>query len=285
MKKFLSAILASTMILSLTACNNVRNTSSNSEDNSSSQSTESSAKSENTESIESSTNSENSESPESSESSKSNNLPDFTEEDIEFQKIFAELVDGVNEIDCLNSDEMFSTNENHLELKFPEIDPEETFTYDRIPDGYMYGGILVPTTREELAERVHKCIAEEQANSWIDVVGTGRLTENPDGTLSVNGISEIHKWLELDGRLYCFIGAKTGGTLIAPESAKIESRTDDEINFTYSLYADLSGESYESERIDGKLVLENDGWKFCYENKYYNGMTIDVNGKKIPYIA
>lgn len=202
------------------------------------------------------------------------NIPtEFTDEDRELQKILTDLVSGANEICRWFNSSVASERGDLYKFVFPEsVFPEIVNIYCPIPDNYItYDGtsLVVPTTRAKMVDLIHKFISSEASEDWIEQVQTGKMTEISDGIFSVTGIGVDFRphFIELNGRLYCFAGDSTKILPINCKTAKVKSKTEDTISFTYLGYSyvdDFINFPEYSYNADGVLKLESDGWKLDY---------------------
>ncbi len=229
-------------------------------------------------------------SPEESSDTSVDTVPvEFTDEDRELQKILENLEKGTTALNSWFTGGAPSDNgialTKSLIFQFPEINhPNQDPHYQNyypIPDGYSEAGFIIPNTCDDIRENILEYFSERCTNSFMDEVKNGSMTENPDGTFTVMLNDEEKEWnpkfLEIDGKMYRedSLGGKglAGIQAINPASAKIMSKTDDAIEFTYvTAYwydTDEKGNPkyiddvslYEENAHIGVLKYERGGWR------------------------
>lgn len=118
-----------------------------------------------------------------------------------------------------------------------------------------------PQTVEDMEKQLKKYFTSEVTTRYMRNVSKGTIAENTDGTFAVEiaGDSAPTRFIEIDGKMYCFEAfAGNGLTDSYRNTAKVTSRMDDTITFTY-IYA-YYGELTEGEGI---LKKEDSDWKFA----------------------
>ncbi len=215
---------------------------------------------------------------------------ELTDEDKELQKNLKGLEDGAKAIHYWFTASI--PRDNHgmplittLAFHFPEINNPGQDLYFRyyypIPDGYSEAGFVIPNTCDGIRKIMLEYFSERCTNSFMNQVGTGRITENSDGTFTVMLDDKEKKWaprfLEIDGIMYrddCVGGKGIGFRTLEPDTAKIVSKTDDTIEFTYlstnwmyydfdeDTYKKITDESqYTKTALTGFLKYERGGWR------------------------
>ncbi len=224
---------------------------------------------------------------------------ELTDEDKELQGILEDLLKGENaicgwficdrpivswaEMDSEGNLVQFSqegVTVQEYEFFFPEMGVPAT--YYLMPDNYSENGMFFPQTYEEIKEIALEYYSERVVDNimyyWI---GKGSMTEKPDGTLEVtldeNCSNDWYKLLEIDGKMYRLSGdggRGLGFRALEPNTAKIVSKTDNAIEFTYLLtnwlyydfddgtYKEITDESqYTKTALTGVLKYERGGWR------------------------
>lgn len=87
---------------------------------------------------------------------------------------------------------------------------------------------------------------------------------------STEPVTRLTKYIEIDGVMYKDTGESTHGTQGVFEYSKIVRMTDDEIIFTYPLRQDYTDELVLISIAEGRLVKENEKWKFGWHLSYDN---------------
>lgn len=238
-------------------------------------------------------------SEESSDTSVDTVPVEFTDEDKELQKILEDLEKGGSTIDgwfiCdrpivswaeLDSEgnlvqcSQEGVTVQEYEFFFPKMGVPAT--YYLMPDNYSENGMIFPQTYKEIKEIALEYYSERAVDNIMEYwVGKGSMTEKTDGTIEVtldeNCSNDWYKLLEIDGKMYRASGdggRGLGTTPINPFSAKIVSKTDDTIEFTYLttnwLYYDFDEDTYKKitdesqyakEVLTGVLKYERGGWR------------------------
>lgn len=207
---------------------------------------------------------------------------EYTDEDKELQKILLDLQKPTEEI------LFWLVNMTHnpvLKFRFPQFGNESVSRYALIPENHrLYDDNLFdkPTTRDGLEKIMLEYFSEEFTKVRTDDIAVCTMTENPDGTYSViftDGIDQfansfLHSnLLEIDGRLYQREGLKPVSINMDCETAKIISKTDDTIEFSYLddvgddydqylFNGNYKNEPFYSENaLKGSLKYERGGWK------------------------
>ena len=193
---------------------------------------------------------------------------EFTDEDRELQEILKDLLLAYNEIE-----DMFSggyMGDMYYTFKFSDYDtyyypiPEDT----RIRPNSLF---TVPQTYAGMEELLLKYLTSQSADIYMMWVNTGTMTENPDGTYTVNLDNEEKgpaPFLEIDGKMY-YSGGAMGRNGLDCETAKVIEKTDDTIIFSCIEShgePDYINEPERSWNIEGMLKYERGGWKLHYNN-------------------
>lgn len=98
---------------------------------------------------------------------------------------------------------------------------------------------------EGIGERIYVEIVDEQKHNE-----------------SAEPVAHLTKYIEIDGVMYKETSESTHGTQGIFEYSKIVSMTDDEIIFTYPIQQDYTDEFILIGIAEGRLVKENEKWKF-----------------------
>lgn len=109
--------------------------------------------------------------------------------------------------------------------------------------------------------------AEETDERYYNVEGIdGRIyveiADEQKHNESTEPVTRLTKYIEIDGVMYKDTGESTRGTQGVFEYSKIVSMTDDEIIFTYPIKQDHTDEFILIGIAEGRLVKENEKWKF-----------------------
>lgn len=205
---------------------------------------------------------------------------EFTDEDKELQNILSELLNPAEEILSWFVEMALPTPMIYID--FPQYENIPSGGFALVPENYFHNGSYslfeMPTTRDGMREIMLKYFSEEYTENRVGDIVSGTLTENPDGTYSMTVTDEIdtsleliyEKFVEADGRLYQRDGIKIAGINMDYSTAKIVSKTDDTIEFTYLLnsYSYKPKPEYKNEPLysenafKGVLKYERGGWKF-----------------------
>ncbi len=266
----------------------------NSIDNSSSEPVSSDSSSSDTESSNSSENTESSESTENSSEPVAEKIPvEFTEEDKEFQEMLKPIAEGCDRLNIWFSCDAAYDSQFYefTKIKFPEyIDPyskkvEEAYYY-QLPKDHKdaENALPIPNTYEDakntmLEYLTEQYVSEHECYGRSGGCAKGTMFKDDGGEYNVilenKNIRPLPKLLEIDGVMYrqMGIGGKDAFTGIIPSTAKIVSRTDDTIEFTYlwiywtsiekngtPLYLD-DVKLYEQLAYNGVLKYERGGWR------------------------
>lgn len=136
------------------------------------------------------------------------------------------------------------------------------FAGNDLPYPYYCLADRFPQTVEEMQKYLEQFFTSEVTAQYMKNVSRGTMTENADGTFTVEMIAGENptRFIEIDGKMYCSDSTSGSGlTDCYWNTAKVTSRTDDTVVFTY-IYA-YYGELTEGE---GKLIKEDGDWKFAY---------------------
>lgn len=177
----------------------------------------------------------------------------------EFQEILSELLPAARDLDG-----MFTTTDPSGE--------EYVFVYS----GGSYNGykdtyylvsdslrtkpndlFAVPQSRSEMEELLLKYFSKRAVKSYMNKIGTGSMTKNPDGTYTVTTEDYFAKFIEIDGLLYCRRDYDSGRLDFDQSTANVVTKTDKSIKFKYT-------DPKSSQDREGVLVYENGGWKLNY---------------------
>lgn len=193
----------------------------------------------------------------------------FTEDDRELQQILNDIDYGalrLCEVFGYYPERSFSHSDEFVQFLFPQMAQPLTFQLDK----YRYFTDYALST-ETLSKRLADFFTKEAAEKFLENICKGEIVEVNDdmsditiniiegGKFDENGyLVEPPNIVEADGilfRIWDFCGRDFSGFR---STAKVISRTDDEIVFSY-IY-EFNGELFESK---GRLVNEN-GWKFSW---------------------
>ena len=188
---------------------------------------------------------------------------EFTDDDLEVQKFLKETSNDASFLMYMGG--MFDPDWGERRFVFPQRPepPEEQLVQEYFPLPGFYSSTL-----EELRGELSKYFTKEIVDTFMNATAKGTFTENADGTYSwvitqgdfnSDGTLALYpQIIECDGRLYRSAGG--GETAIDGywDSARILSKTDKEIYFTY-VYRQPAGLDYNT----GRLVYE-DGWKYSW---------------------
>lgn len=207
---------------------------------------------------------------------------EFTEEDKELHELLKNL-DGISEFGgWLTAGIVDDTQLEKYDLVISETDMPTT--YYKLPDDYSINGKIIPHTYAGMRDVMLEYLTERFTDDLLKTmmaVGKGSIKEqNPDGSLLITLLNDEHinkgfyKFFEIDGSMYrnSSVGGKgLGNTIIEPETAKVISKTDDTIEFTYLsswIYFDnmdeiqrIDATNYSEHAITGVLKYERGGWK------------------------
>lgn len=136
------------------------------------------------------------------------------------------------------------------------------FAGSNVPCPYYCLADRFPQTVEEMEKYLKQFFTSEVTAQYMKNVSKGTMTKKADGTFNVEIITgeSPTRFIEIDGKMYC--SESTAGSGLTDSywnTAKVTSRTDDIIVFTY-IYA-YYGELTEGR---GKLIKEDGDWKFAY---------------------
>lgn len=162
---------------------------------------------------------------------------EFTDEDLELQAILEELSPG-HDIAKWNEASTVSENEPEYEFIFPASFKQEARSaiYRPMPEGTTPDGkIEYPHTAEALRALYMRYFTQDSVDRYMEEVGKGTMTKNPDGTYSVKvDGNEPKNYLEIDGKLYVTETTPYLGAAAYPlfDSAKVIEKTNDTIKFS-----------------------------------------------------
>ena len=207
------------------------------------------------------------------------NIPyEFTQEDKELQKFLAETVGEALKYQGLfnygsfgdigHAAEGDKEHERIITARFPqmeeELDKQISYHYTLLSDELPF------KTREELEAGLKQYFSAEVVSQFMDFVVVGEITERTEeycqieitegGYFDDNGfLLGLQNFIELDGRLYRVDAYKGGGFTPNWSMAKVLSRTDDQLIFSYLGYG--MDDIKEIRAGLGWLKYE-DGWKY-----------------------
>ncbi len=195
------------------------------------------------------------------------NIPtEFTEDDRALQKILADLVAGADEIDRLFVGMNLSENKYVFKLTANESTYEKT--YQLIPDNaktYPNGLFTIPQSREGMRALLKECFTSNAAEVYMQSVCKGSFMGSLDGSYLVRIDEGETPWfVEIDGKMYCDDSAMGIGPRINCETAKVISKTDELIKFSfigYNLNPDYKNAPEYSWNDEGALKFEDGNWK------------------------
>lgn len=135
------------------------------------------------------------------------------------------------------------------------------FEGDTVPAPYYCLAERFPQTVEKMEKHLNQFFTSDVTARFMKNVSNGTMTANVDGTFAVEIISGKRptRFIEIDGNMYCSESNSGSGLTDAYwNTAKVTSRTEDTITFTY-IYA------YYGELTEGKgeLKKEEGDWKFA----------------------
>lgn len=193
---------------------------------------------------------------------------EYTDEDRELQKILYDLEELAEPIFIRTINPLCGTEINTY--KFPDIGPDVTYTYGNSGDSFFGKSATIAGAREAILEY----FSEQKTENFMSGFAVCSVTEDTDGTYIVkfeDGTRRgLPRYLEIDGRLYGLDAIKITGISIDYETAKIVSKTDDTIEFTYleepywalPPHPEYKNEPLYSQHANrGILKYERGGWK------------------------
>lgn len=206
------------------------------------------------------------------------NIPyEFTEEDKELQKFLAETVEEAEKFQSLYDNGFFgdigwqkdwdSENDGIIIARFPQleeaVDKQISYQYILLSDELPF------KTADELEAELSLYYSSKIVSAFMGHVAVGEITERTeeycliefkDVTLDENGfLFSVPGFVEINGRLYKAPGGKGGWFTPNWSMAKVISKTDDELIFSYLGYG--MGDIKEILAGLGRLKYE-DGWKY-----------------------
>lgn len=200
----------------------------------------------------------------------------FTDEDRELQKILSDLQPPANEIyRWLNNG------------SYPSDEIQVRFAHDRslVHRYHRFGGrrgddlLEKPTSCEEMKTLMLEYFSAERTEKFFSkYFSVCSIVDNADGIYTLkNDVGKYTLFIELDGELYHLGTDSVSGIWIVDGSAKVISKTDNTIEFTYldenwvrSVYEANDTtilndtELYSKYAINGTLKYERGGWKIEY---------------------
>ncbi|MDE7229884.1 MAG: hypothetical protein K2N56_05325 [Oscillospiraceae bacterium] len=211
---------------------------------------------------------------------------EFTEEDKELHKILKTL-EGINVFEGWLTAEMDDPYDD-VQLETFDLfiaDTHMSHTYYKIPDNFAINGRVIPHTYAGLRDIMLENLTERFTDDLLKIMmlaGKGSIKEkNSDGTFLIELLDDgeyinkgYYRFLEIDGAMYCStsVGGKgLGNVYVEPETAKVISKNDDTIEFTYMAgwyYSDdmdntkkIDASYYAEHAITGVLKYERGGWR------------------------
>ena len=202
---------------------------------------------------------------------------EFTEEDKELQKFLAETVNEAMNFQSLYDSGYFGTigwqigwEEEHdgiISARFPQLeedlDKQISMHYVLLSDELPF------KTASELEESLKQYYSAEVVSRFMGYVGIGEITQYTEEDCLIeienvyfddNGfLLSIPRFIEINGRLYRDEGAKGGWFTPNWSMAKVISKTDEELIFSYLGYG--MDDIKEIRAGLGRLKYE-DGWKY-----------------------
>ena len=215
------------------------------------------------------------------------NIPyEFTEEDKELQKFLAETVNEAEKFQELYDSGWFGDigwfgangfptgdqeHEGVITVRFPQM--EEPLDKQIANEYVLLSDELPFKTAEELEESLKQYYSAEIVSQFMGYVCIGEiegyaeddyLIEFENGSFDDNGfLFSIPRFIEINGRLYRDEGAKGGWFTPNWSMAKVISKTDEELIFSYLGYG--MDDIKEIRAGLGRLKYE-DGWKYDWRN-------------------
>lgn len=202
---------------------------------------------------------------------------EYTDEDRELQKILYDLKEPTEWIFSSIASPICGTEIKRY--KFPELGSDVTMPFGNSGDYFFEEE---PATIAGAKKAMLRYFSERKTENYMRSFAVCSVTEDTDGTYIVkfeDGAEQFitapgeylrPRYLEIDGQLYGFDGIKITSISIDYETAKIVSKTDDTIEFTYleePYWADLPHPEYRNEPLysqhanRGILKYERGGWK------------------------
>ncbi len=134
--------------------------------------------------------------------------------------------------------------------------------------------ICVPNSVSEFESVLMEYFTKWATEKYMQLVAKGNLVRLPDGQIAIKLDSTLDInpiFIEAGGRMYRNTGDMGGGLAISYETAKVISKTDKTIEFSYlrGYYGDdehyfRNGETYFDVAWNGLLKFERGGWKLDY---------------------
>ena len=207
------------------------------------------------------------------------NIPyEFTEEDKELQKFLSETVNEAEKFQQLYDSGYFGDigwqtkgDQEHEDIITARFQQREQALDKQISCQYMLLSDELPfKTRAELEVCLKQYFSSEIVSQYMDSVAVGEIVEKDEdyclikitegGYFDQKGfLFGIPRFIEINGRLYRDDGTKGGWFTPNWSMAKVISKTDDEIIFSYLGYG--MDDIKEIRAGLGRLKYE-DGWKY-----------------------
>lgn len=206
---------------------------------------------------------------------------EFTEEDLELQNILEQLSPGEE----LRNRFLYGFDGTEYTFTF-NYDPEFDGSYILVPAGKSQSGLMYPQTRDEMFKLLLKYFTFNAADSFMDEVQGVAADKNPDGTYSVISIVDASFPTFIatkDGMYRRKAEAQAGGAVPLWNTARVISKTEDSIKFSYVI--DETGEYRSSE---GLIKLERGGWRLNYCRDGFeleDDLPVMVKDKEFPNIV
>lgn len=181
---------------------------------------------------------------------------EYTEDDLELQEILETLKGGDKLSNLFRPD--ITKRGTYYNLAFPEIPGyEQGFGYIDLSSAEQYYDF--PSSYEDFKQQLSQYFSREATNEFMKNVAKGTMTETADGVYSVKlteSRTTLPTYIDIDGRMYYISGAGGYAEENLFNTAKLIERTDDTIiySYTFSNHGEL-------QRLEGRLVYENGGWK------------------------
>ncbi len=181
---------------------------------------------------------------------------EYTAEDEEIQEILETLSPNYIITDWFNSTGDYF---NAYHFEFPELDkPDYVTYYVKFPTGNFADGEKYPQSYDELETLMLKYFTRDTVDYYMNMACRGTMTEISDATQHYSVTVDkpiIPRVIEIDGEMYHSVFEKSGNGSPIYYTAKVTSRTENSIKFSY-IYGGL-----EYIKSSGILKYERGGWK------------------------
>lgn len=190
---------------------------------------------------------------------------EYTAEDEELQKILEELAPNYTISGWFNTAGEYS---DAYYFEFPELDSDYITFYYKLPTGtFANGKEKYPQSYDELEALLLKYFTQETVDYYMERVCRGTKTEisNENFSYSKGSYSvtidrqitdTVPRIIEIDGEMYYEVFEKSGSGSPNYDTAKVISKTDNSIDFSY-----VQNEFGYYETSE-KIKFERGGWKF-----------------------